>query len=80
MIFFNRNGNGKSDANPFEEEEWDEGDNILVDNGEPGVPVKALYDYEGAESDELTFKQGESVVLLFLWIKIYIYIHLKRSC
>lgn len=55
----NRNGNGKSEANPFEEEEWDEGDNILVDNGEPGVPVKALYDYEGAESDELTFKQGE---------------------
>lgn len=52
--------NGK-EANPFEEEEWDEGDgdNVLVDNGEPGVPVKALYDYEGAESDELTFKQGE---------------------
>ncbi|KAH8366896.1 hypothetical protein KR200_010792 [Drosophila serrata] len=54
------NGNGKVDANPFdEEEEWDEGDNVLVDNGEPGVPVKALYDYEGAESDELTFKQGD---------------------
>lgn len=53
--------NNKTEANPFEEEEWDEGDgdNILVDNGEPGVPVKALYDYEGAESDELTFKQGE---------------------
>ncbi|XP_061395810.1 protein kinase C and casein kinase substrate in neurons protein 1 [Musca vetustissima] len=55
--------NGKSnstDANPFEEEEeWDEGDNVLVDNGEPGVPVKALYDYDGAESDELTFKQGD---------------------
>lgn len=61
MIYIiHRNGTGKSDANPFEEEEWDEGDSesVLVDNGEPGVPVKALYDYEGAESDELTFKQG----------------------
>ncbi|XP_011180470.1 protein kinase C and casein kinase substrate in neurons protein 1 isoform X2 [Zeugodacus cucurbitae] len=54
------NGNGKPEVNPFEEEEeWDEGDNVLVDNGEKGIPVKALYDYEGAEDDELTFKQGE---------------------
>uniref|UniRef100_A0A6B2E630 Putative adaptor protein pacsin n=1 Tax=Phlebotomus kandelakii TaxID=1109342 RepID=A0A6B2E630_9DIPT len=56
------NGNGKTDQNPFDEEEWDEGDtadNALVDNGEPGVPVKALYDYDSAESDELTFKQGD---------------------
>ncbi|XP_044748476.1 protein kinase C and casein kinase substrate in neurons protein 1 isoform X3 [Coccinella septempunctata] len=51
------NGTNK-EANPFEEEEWDESD-ALVDNGEPGVPVKALYDYEGAESDELSFKQGD---------------------
>lgn len=50
---------GKGDTTPFDqEEEWDESD-ALVDNGEPGVPVKALYDYEGAENDELTFKQGE---------------------
>ncbi|XP_062705577.1 protein kinase C and casein kinase substrate in neurons protein 1 isoform X2 [Aedes albopictus] len=57
------NGKANDSQNPFdEEEEWDEGDgadNILVDNGEPGVPVKALYDYEGAESDELTFKMGD---------------------
>lgn len=50
----------RGEVNPFEEEEWDEeGNDPLVDNGEPGVPVRALYDYEGAESDELSFKQGE---------------------
>ncbi|KAB0799931.1 hypothetical protein PPYR_07811 [Photinus pyralis] len=49
---------GKSEANPFEEEEWDDND-ALVDTGEPGVPVKALYDYEGAENDELSFKTGD---------------------
>ncbi|XP_032685416.1 protein kinase C and casein kinase substrate in neurons protein 1 isoform X1 [Odontomachus brunneus] len=52
--------NAKQESNPFEEEEWDEdGGEPLVDNGEPGVPVRALYDYEGAEADELTFKQGD---------------------
>ena len=43
----------------FEEEEWDDRDaDPLVDNGEPGVKVRALYDYEAAESDELDFKAG----------------------
>ncbi|XP_076749694.1 protein kinase C and casein kinase substrate in neurons protein Synd isoform X3 [Xylocopa sonorina] len=52
--------NVKQESNPFEEEEWDEDSGEpLVDNGEPGVLVRALYDYEGAEEDELSFKQGD---------------------
>ncbi|KAF5308286.1 hypothetical protein FQR65_LT06279 [Abscondita terminalis] len=50
--------NGKSESNPCDDEEWDDND-ALVDTGEPGVPVKALYDYEGAENDELSFKTGD---------------------
>ncbi|XP_066257202.1 protein kinase C and casein kinase substrate in neurons protein 1 isoform X3 [Euwallacea similis] len=46
-----------NESNPFEEEDWE--NDALVDNGEPGVPVKALYDYVGAEGDELTFKIGD---------------------
>jgi len=68
FYIFNSNGASNSqtpDSNPFEEEEWDEEEGVgpdgaLVDNGEPGVPVKALYDYEGAEADELSFKQGKN--------------------
>ena len=53
-----------SSANPFDDEEWDEySGGRLTDNGEPGVKVKALYDYEAAEEDELEFKTG--IVLFY---------------
>ncbi|KAK2704118.1 protein kinase C and casein kinase substrate in neurons protein 2-like [Artemia franciscana] len=51
--------NGKKEEAPFDEESEDWDPDLLVDNGEPGVPVRALYDYEGAEFDELSFKRGE---------------------
>ena len=51
------------DANPFddESEEWDDAGYELTDDGKAGEPVKALYDYEAAEQDELTFKSGHSL-------------------
>lgn len=41
-----------------DDDEWDCSERTF-DPNKPGVPVRALYDYEGVEADELSFKVGD---------------------
>ncbi|XP_046986031.1 protein kinase C and casein kinase substrate in neurons protein 2-like [Schistocerca americana] len=46
--------------NPFEDDESDNDTSITyIDSGEYGIPVRALYDYEATEADELNLKEGD---------------------
>ncbi|XP_061107303.1 protein kinase C and casein kinase substrate in neurons protein 2 isoform X4 [Conger conger] len=47
------NGNDNGNGNPFEDE---------PSTPTMAVPVKALYDYEGQEQDELSFKAGDELM------------------
>ena len=60
--------------NPFGNgEDVVDDEDYLVDDGRPGVPIRAMYDYVGAEEDELTFKAGQYLILQAPYWDIIIY-------
>ncbi|CAH1787193.1 unnamed protein product [Owenia fusiformis] len=56
------NRQSNASPNPFGDDWADEPTTTrpdVTDNGAVGVPVRALYDYDGQEEDELTFRSGD---------------------
>lgn len=60
-VVYRASSNGVSGG---EEDDWDYSERL--DPNKEGVAVKALYDYEGVEGDELSFKCGQSTARMSL--------------